>query len=1131
MSGPQAKPFKARLGIDANNEKVINVKDPTDATDAINVQYLVAKNTVQTFDPTRAYPIGFIVERSDRLYKAKAAIVAGAFDLNAWSEIHAFNLWQRVAGSYQAEPGDCLLLNTASSQVTITLPAIAEEGDCVFIMDEGTAAINPINLAAGTNTFNNTGVSTYSINSSDTTQVVFLGGTWRVNRVTKPQYQLVTTSQAVVPNSWNYVQTAAAPITVILPINPIQGQWITVTDGSVNASTYNITINGNGKNIAGASSYLINRSGTIVTLIYDQASGEWKANAVTQQGRKAETLAPLPNQSVVVTLDGTNKVLNLPNTTGLVDGDWVEVVARFQDSVATGSLVVTATGAGFFRTDGASQNTTTFRIKQRVKALFLFKGNEWSVITTNDTKAVPAISTGTLIANTFVNVTGASGQVILLPQADQVRLGDLVTIVVNSAAFPVVIGLQSTSTGLLDGGTANLTYNAANTGLIVTFVYRGWNGSKYVWESIVHGTTYMKKTSNLADLADIPTARTTLSVYSKAEADAKFLGLYGTTAEKSLDTERVGGVPAAQMAQNTSADPGSVNPDTTALNLIVTNHANTPNNGATYWYVNTVWAATITSISARFQTAMQYNGTPSVKFRQYNPAGASGVWTDWISVSTITDGSTYPINVTGLAGTASKLNIARSINGVPFDGTANITVADATKLPLTGGVLTGPIVRNGTGVKTYDQVLNKAVSGAASVTGTLKITLPVSFNDTMMQLRCNIFDYAANRSNTELLLAGYNYAATPSWVNVAATTNGNLTNTIGQSVRFAFDGTKACILIGTTASVWAYPTISINDVQLSYTGSTATGWDTGGWDATLLTSETGLTVTATAVIDQNVAKLDKAVNLFAGTVQSNAMDSFRQAVGSYGTFWRNDGSSLYLMQTAAGDPYGTFNSYRPLSMNLANGAITSASTWSFSSNVTVNGNFTATGTSTFSGAQNFSGTTIHNGWWRSSGATGWYNQDFGGGINMQDTTWVRVYGSKGFLVTSDIAATGNVIAYYSDKRLKENLKQITNAMDTVRAWTGYTYNANALGASFGYDPTKQEIGLLAQDVQATTPQAVEQAPFDVSGVKGESLTGENYLTLKYERLVPVLVEALKEQDKEIQALKQQVAALIAAISK
>lgn len=1129
MSGPQAKPFKARLGIDANNEKVINVKDPTDLTDAVNNQYLVAKNTVQTYDPSRTYPTGFIVERGERLYKAKAAVNGGAFDINAWTEIHAFNLWQRIAGAYQAEPGDCLLLNTASSSVTITLPAIAEEGDCVFIIDEGTASTNPIILNAGTNTFNNTGVSNYQINASDTTQVVYLGGTWRVNRIAKPQYQLLTANTTVAPNTWNYVQTASAPITVILPINPIQGQWVTVADGSVNAFTYNVTINGNGKNISGSGTYVINRSGSIVTMIFDQASGEWKANVVTQPGRRTETLAPLVNQSVIVTLDGTNKVLNLPTSTGLVDGDWVEVVTKFQDSVATGSVVVTATGAAFFRLNGATQNTTTYRIKQRVKALFLYKGGEWTVFTTNDTKAVPNISTGSLIANSFVTVIGASGQTVLLPQTDQVRLGDLVTIVVNSAAFPVNIGLQNTSTGLLDGGTASLTYTAADNGLMITYVYRGWNGSKYVWESIVHGSAFLKKTSNLADVPDVPTARTNLSVYSKAEADAKFLGAYGTTAEKSLDTAKVGGVVAAQMAQNTSADPGTDNPDTTLLNLIVTNHANTPNNGATYWYVNTIWAATLTTVSARFQTAMQYNGTPSVKFRQYNPAGASGVWTDWISVTTITDGATYPINVTGLAGTASKLNIARTINGVGFDGTANITIADPTKLPLTGGVLTGPITRTATNIKNYDQVLSKFVGGGSpTIVGTLKIVLPVGYNNTMVKMKIGIFDYANDRSNTELLVGGYNYST--GWTSVSASTNGGPVTATGQNVRFAHDGTNNCILIGTTASVWNYPNVTVKDVNLSFGGATATGWDTGTWDASVVSSESGLTVTATAAIDVNVAKLDRSVNLFSGTVQSLAVDSYRQVNGNYGTFWRNDGSNFYLMQTASGDPYGAYNAYRPLIMNLASGAIQSSSAWTFNSSVSIVGALTAAG-GTYNGTHTFTGTVYSGNWWRSTGATGWYNETYGGGIMMQDTTWVRVYASKGFLVSNDIASTGNVIAYYSDKRLKENLKPIANAMDTVRSWTGYTYNANALAASFGYDPTKQEIGLLAQDVQATTPQAVEQAPFDLSGVKGESLTGENYLTLKYERLVPVLVEAIKEQDKEIQALKQQVAALIAAISK
>ena len=54
-------------------------------------------------------------------------------------------------------------------------------------------------------------------------------------------------------------------------------------------------------------------------------------------------------------------------------------------------------------------------------------------------------------------------------------------------------------------------------------------------------------------------------------------------------------------------------------------------------------------------------------------------------------GISWPINITKNAATATKLATARTINGVGFDGSANITVADATKLPLTGGTLTGPL--------------------------------------------------------------------------------------------------------------------------------------------------------------------------------------------------------------------------------------------------------------------------------------------------------------------------------------------------------------------------------------------------------------------------------------------------------
>lgn len=71
------------------------------------------------------------------------------------------------------------------------------------------------------------------------------------------------------------------------------------------------------------------------------------------------------------------------------------------------------------------------------------------------------------------------------------------------------------------------------------------------------------------------------------------------------------------------------------------------------------------------------------------PNGSSGVPSFRALVAA--DVPTLNQSTTGNAATATALQTARTINGVSFDGTANITVADSTKLPLAGGTMTGAI--------------------------------------------------------------------------------------------------------------------------------------------------------------------------------------------------------------------------------------------------------------------------------------------------------------------------------------------------------------------------------------------------------------------------------------------------------
>jgi len=111
----------------------------------------------------------------------------------------------------------------------------------------------------------------------------------------------------------------------------------------------------------------------------------------------------------------------------------------------------------------------------------------------------------------------------------------------------------------------------------------------------------------------------------------------------------------------------------------------------------------------------------------------------------------------------------------------------------------------------------------------------------------------------------------------------------------------------------------------------------------------------------------------------------------------------------------------------------------------------------------------------------------------------------------EIRATGQITAYYSDLRLKENIRPITDALKKIDSIEGITYNANALAASMGYDPTIEEIGIIAQDLQLVLPQAVVPAPID-----------ENYLTIRYEKVVCLLLNAVKELAEKVKTLEGKV---------
>ena len=110
--------------------------------------------------------------------------------------------------------------------------------------------------------------------------------------------------------------------------------------------------------------------------------------------------------------------------------------------------------------------------------------------------------------------------------------------------------------------------------------------------------------------------------------------------------------------------------------------------------------------------------------------------------------------------------------------------------------------------------------------------------------------------------------------------------------------------------------------------------------------------------------------------------------------------------------------------------------------------------------------------------------------------------------TGEIRATNNITAYYSDDRLKTKLGNITNALDMVSTLNGFYYEANETAQALGYT-VQREVGLSAQEVQKILPEIVVPAPID-----------DQYLTIHYEKLIPLLVESIKELRAEIEELKK-----------
>ncbi len=114
-------------------------------------------------------------------------------------------------------------------------------------------------------------------------------------------------------------------------------------------------------------------------------------------------------------------------------------------------------------------------------------------------------------------------------------------------------------------------------------------------------------------------------------------------------------------------------------------------------------------------------------------------------------------------------------------------------------------------------------------------------------------------------------------------------------------------------------------------------------------------------------------------------------------------------------------------------------------------------------------------------------------------------------VVGNILASGTITP--SDFRYKENILDIANSLQKVKQLRGVTYNLRTTEFSEMQFDTKEQIGLIAQEVEKVMPNVVHTG-------------GNGYKGVEYEKIVPLLIEGMKEQQKQIDELKLLVQKLL-----
>ena len=519
---------------------------------------------------------------------------------------------------------------------------------------------------------------------------------------------------------------------------------------------------------------------------------------------------------------------------------------------------------------------------------------------------------------------------------------------------------------------------------------------------------------------------------------------------------------------------------------------------------------------------------------------------------------TITATLSGNASTATALATARTINGVSFDGTGNVTVHTAG----TGVSVSGTTVSIGQAIGTTDSPTfnNLTLNGNLTVSGTT-----TTINSTTLDVADLNITVAKNASSAAaangagLTVAGPATQATFTYTsaddrwnlnkNLNVTTvygalSGNATTATTLQTARTINGTSfdgSANISFSTSAVSEGTNLYYTDARAraAVSGSTGISYNssTGAISASAVPNSalanSAVTVTAgTGLSGGGSVSLGGSVTLTNSGVTSIVAGTGISVSGATGAVTvTNSITNNNQLSNGAGYITGitsgnvtTALGYTPYNNTNPNGYITSSASISGNAATATQTVTTVTGTNSAdlvygNMADNdqfrirVGGTASNAGWAEiataDDGTEPIYVRQYTGVFTTVARTATLLDGSGNTSFPGSLTTGGEITAYYSDVNLKTNIQPIANALSKIEAIRGVTFDPNQTALDLGVDNTHQ-MGVIAQEVEAVAPELVVPSAY------------EGYKTVKYDKLTALLIEAVKELSAEVKNLKAQL---------